>query len=484
MNYVDSIKLFGVEAKEIPCIKGSGAPTTETEGAVGCFYMNTNTGDIYKCIAVKDGVYTWVGGGSAAPTDEKYFDIDFDGVVSLKPEYQNGGSKNAELPEVIVIPDVIGGTAVSALADYTFQKNNRVKSVTIPTSIIKIPKGFANEAFNLEEVKGTENVELIGSGAFRKCSIKKALFPNLKALDGSQNFGYAAYLTIVDIGDFVTEIPTGCFVGCERLSLVLGGSSVTKVGKETFFATRSLKNLPLLASVEDISDGAFQLSRVNYDWWNASFSVGTNGTPATFNPTDWWSGCEYAPRVNPLGSTFHQKNPAWAETYIPSGDGNSSDKWGDGCVEISAVHIYSALTGTPFTTPEEFIDLLRGKRDDRGLILQVLPKPEGVSQSDYGYDDMERWLEALGLSCEVLKYTNDNLKKVYTALAEGALVLTSIHPNHAGVIYGVADNGEVLVLDSGSYKRMVGVYEAGTFQQPIWSLVLNGGDLMIVKKGE
>lgn len=52
MNYVESLSFFGVDAKEIPCLRGSGAPTTATDGAVGSLYMNTLTGDIYRCIAV------------------------------------------------------------------------------------------------------------------------------------------------------------------------------------------------------------------------------------------------------------------------------------------------------------------------------------------------------------------------------------------------------------------------------------------------
>ena len=67
MNYVESLNLFGVEAKEIPCVRGSGAPTGSTDGAVGLLYMNTDTGDIYKCTAENNGAYTWspVGNGSA-----------------------------------------------------------------------------------------------------------------------------------------------------------------------------------------------------------------------------------------------------------------------------------------------------------------------------------------------------------------------------------------------------------------------------------
>ena len=59
MNYVPHFNLLGVEAKQIPCITGEGAPTTSTEGAVGCFYMDTTNGKMYKCTNVADGIYTW-----------------------------------------------------------------------------------------------------------------------------------------------------------------------------------------------------------------------------------------------------------------------------------------------------------------------------------------------------------------------------------------------------------------------------------------
>lgn len=64
MNYVKSFDLFGVPATQIPATPGSGAPTTATEGAVGCLYMDTDTGNLYKCTSVADGVYTWVEAGN------------------------------------------------------------------------------------------------------------------------------------------------------------------------------------------------------------------------------------------------------------------------------------------------------------------------------------------------------------------------------------------------------------------------------------
>lgn len=70
MEYVESFRLFGTDVKQIPCIPGKGAPTETTEGAVGCMYMDTDTGALYKCTAVDDGLYIWQtsegGGGGVA----------------------------------------------------------------------------------------------------------------------------------------------------------------------------------------------------------------------------------------------------------------------------------------------------------------------------------------------------------------------------------------------------------------------------------
>jgi hypothetical protein len=72
MNYVDHFNLFGIDAKQIPCDTGEGAPTTTTVGAVGCFYMDTLTGDVYKCVSVNGGVYGWELFGSGSPDAVKY----------------------------------------------------------------------------------------------------------------------------------------------------------------------------------------------------------------------------------------------------------------------------------------------------------------------------------------------------------------------------------------------------------------------------
>lgn len=427
-------------------------------------------------------------------TPAKYFKIDYDGLISLKDEYRgagttdgtggvsdNGvgkdGSKNSELPEIIVIPDVINNIAVSAFVGYMFEGNKRIKSLTIPSGVRVLPLRFASQAINLIEINGTENIETLEQTALQNTAIKKAFFPNLKQFSGSAHFNQCPNLAVVDIGNTVSAIPPACFQRCERLSLIRGGSSVTDIGQQAFTLTKSLKNLPILENVKSIGKKAFETSRVNFDWWNHTFSsVGDNGTPAKYNPTQWWAGCTYEACENPLGSTFSQSNPEWASDYIP----NSSDTYGDGCREIATAHIYSALTGVKFDSPKHFVEKIVGGIDNGRLLV---PTDAEEGQPAYGVADMINWLTELGLECEQLTATNSaNMQKIYDALKEGALVLTGIIPGHVGVIYGVASNGEMLVLDSASYQRAIGNYVAGTFQQPIWSFTSTIADAVIVKK--
>lgn len=59
MNFVEHLNLFGIDFKDIPCLRDQGAPTTSTLGAVGLLYMNKDNGDLYKCISDSDGIYVW-----------------------------------------------------------------------------------------------------------------------------------------------------------------------------------------------------------------------------------------------------------------------------------------------------------------------------------------------------------------------------------------------------------------------------------------
>lgn len=439
--------------------------------------------------AVKDYVGQNGGGSATTPDHSMYFDIDVDGIVSLKAEYKADGALNSELPEVLVIPDVINDIAVTGLTKSMFSKNHRIRSLTIPSTITTIPRAFLSNAINLTEITGTENIEMIEQAAFQKCGIKKAIFPKLKTLVDAGHFNLAANLSIVDIGNEITSIPASAFAYCDRLSLVKGGSNVTSIGANAFFDTASLKNLPIVANVQSIGGQAFLRSRVTYDWWAlenklGSDAFGTDATPAQYNAADWWSKCTTVPCKNTLGSLFHQKNPEWASLQIA----NSDDTYGDGgCLEVSASHIYSAfggknIDGEDLKSPCEFIDVIRNTDES---LLEPYVNPTSGKKS-YTFGEGYKWFDALGFDAELLAggYSAENLPNVYDALANGALVLTWINPGHAGVIFGISENSEVLVLDSDSMNYVFNDFTPRIYQQPIWSLAKAGQDVMIVKRKE
>ena len=49
-NYVKGFDLFGVKARQIPCLTAKGEPSNELALKIGLLYINEDNGDMYKCI--------------------------------------------------------------------------------------------------------------------------------------------------------------------------------------------------------------------------------------------------------------------------------------------------------------------------------------------------------------------------------------------------------------------------------------------------
>lgn len=56
VNYVEGLDLFGIKAKQIPCLTGNGAPSAESALKIGLLYINEDNGDMYKCVNGTDGL--------------------------------------------------------------------------------------------------------------------------------------------------------------------------------------------------------------------------------------------------------------------------------------------------------------------------------------------------------------------------------------------------------------------------------------------
>lgn len=520
MNYVESLNMLGEEAKQIPCITGKGTPNESTEGAVGCLYMNTDNGETYKCIAVKDGAYIWVAENVASTeTDEKYFDIDIDGIISLKPEYRGDttstlatpypdsisdkgvgfeGSKIVELPERIVIPQSVYCIPVTGLAKGMFAHNRKIKEVVIPSTVKAISGGAFREAIYLKRVENTEQIETIDNGAFSWTRIEEIRFPNLTTM-GSMVFKNCSRLRLVDLGN-ITTIGNSTFSHCENLEEVLGGANVTSIGTYAFYATRRLKTLPFLANVKTIEGGAFWSSRCDledavYDKYkmyptykhyenDCIPSTGTLNKETAF--VDYTQGVPFTPCENELNSLFHQKNPLWQDKVINGYDTQGYTYGANGCAFIVLAEIYSAFMEEKFNSPEAFAQILV----DRGLTQYDYRNRTGwmnIAKSLFGEENV---IDLTGTM------TSSNLKTLYDNLSQGALVYKSTvgdilrdvqngekptDGGHAMLAYGINAQGEMLTVDSSMHCYEVEIYEP---HKTAWHIYKHGSkecDAVIVK---
>lgn len=429
-------------------------------------------------------------------TDEIYFDITDEGIISLKSEYQKIGKQSKDLPEDIIIPDSLNGVAVTALAPAMFNGNKRVKRITLPSCIDAIPEAFCNAAWNLEEVRNTENIKYLGSHAFAKSGLRKAYFPNLIGFPlrsngnaATSHFSGCAFLVVADLGQVFAQpgaaIPPYCFNGCERLAYLRNAGGVTSIGAFGLFMTRRIANPDFLPSeanipceLTSIGDYGLLLSRADYDWDNLTgCTFGTLSTSNDINTTDY-SGCNFTSCNIPMRSTFEQHDPRWANKNI----GNCANTYSTGCATVAAAMIYSALMKVDMESPEEFVAAV-GAVDESLLDLDIADGANNTTGGGDFWGELVRWFDAVGLNAVVYNSVSvENVQTMYDSLAAGALVWGRIladhgDENHCVVFHGVNSKGELLVVDSSAASREIGVYEAATYTMPIQNFMRDHGDV-------
>ena len=74
VNYVEGLDLFGIKAKQIPCLTGNGEPSAESALKIGLLYINEDNGDMYKCINGTNGL-VWSKMTSSSATNNPVFFI-------------------------------------------------------------------------------------------------------------------------------------------------------------------------------------------------------------------------------------------------------------------------------------------------------------------------------------------------------------------------------------------------------------------------
>lgn len=170
MNFVKSFEIDGIKAAQVPCLLGRGAPTGTTEGALGCLYMDTDTGDLYKCIAVVGGAYSWgnvgAGGGSMDGNDivdvhmleTQYVKLSSDssapGHVVLRCQGETG-TIGEDAPRVVLESSNRGSACIGGVASPLYDDDAANKEY-VDDKIAEIAGGGSGSAVLYTEQKLTE----------------------------------------------------------------------------------------------------------------------------------------------------------------------------------------------------------------------------------------------------------------------------------------------------------------------------------------
>jgi len=159
----------------------------------------------------------------------------------------------------ITIPAAIKGKPVTALDDYAFQ-NSKIKSVTIPASVISMGYSVFQNCASLQSVTFAQNsrLEALGAYAFYNCTMLKTItLPK-----GLKHISYYAFynckaLNKIELPQDLTALYTYAFYGCDGLESVTIPQNVTSIYYGAFANCKNLRSVYIPASVTYISNEAF-----------------------------------------------------------------------------------------------------------------------------------------------------------------------------------------------------------------------------------
>ncbi|MDA7678622.1 leucine-rich repeat domain-containing protein [Akkermansiaceae bacterium] len=138
----------------------------------------------------------------------------------------------------LVIPNTIGGNAVTSIGANTFNTCTSLTSIKIPDGVTSIGGNAFRDCTNLTSITIGNGVTSIGGYAFRGCtSLTSITIPNSVTNIGRETFRSCTSLTSITIPDSFTGIGTFAFYGCTSLTSIIFQGVPPTVGIDAFSNT-------------------------------------------------------------------------------------------------------------------------------------------------------------------------------------------------------------------------------------------------------
>ena len=156
---------------------------------------------------------------------------------------------------IIFDKEVTYADLYSSLMD---EQRAKLKSITLPTTIIDIPAYAFARCYNLENAPLRNTVKSIGAGAFEDCrALTNVEVPNSVITIGANAFEGCTNLTRITAGYSVTSVGASAFSGCTKLQTVFISGNNATIAANAFANCGAITSVKF-DSVASIADNAFQ----------------------------------------------------------------------------------------------------------------------------------------------------------------------------------------------------------------------------------
>lgn len=159
----------------------------------------------------------------------------------------------------VVIPESIGGVAVTAIGNYAFDSCTALTGISFPDSIKSIGNGAFWGCSSLEKINFPQELTTLGSWAFADCAaLKNVTLPSSLTLLSSFSFNGCSGLESISLPEGIEIIGAYSFGGCKSLSEINIPKTTKTIETLTFEDCAKLTSISLPQGIENIAINAFE----------------------------------------------------------------------------------------------------------------------------------------------------------------------------------------------------------------------------------